>query len=777
LVEENAEDAPPSAVSSPERTGPRSSTEHTPQEKAEEKDAERKSRKGKETGDDGRRTATQRRSTEQHTADSSLNLRDELDGAFEAWAFEEVLRLQNCGGSGVLNGGTYKISEINSWKATKSCLESLGFNFEAPEARPWETLGILGGGDMVNENSSHLLRSRCDTLRAFSNKDAVASFNELDRVEASKFNKQIKGIEAAAHARLKTLRRDKAKQTGHGVPTWGEPSPDLAKHLDDIAERRSKLGYRMSCFLYLSDIQNDGTLSQLSHTAGVQATRTFYSNLFVEGKMKETLNALNGQEIVMWAPSNQDDISFMNRGLEEARKRNIKLTILFIVPFTALPCSWENALPFIRNPFRGKTWKTYITETQLMVGATRCVFSGSISPLHQLRNIAIYHATTVVDVTPGASSFVGSTYVEWKNEVAELEEQPYIVADFAASEGASVEYILTTTPIEGLIGWGPTNSSRGSTGSLRRLQMAGYFTKGTSTTHLRTAIKLLRSNEGLDHCLLGTKDLFDDNHALIVDCDDTRAMTAVTRLVDQCLLITPRQALIATTVPEGIWCTEITELARTSRLLAIKLIQHRDGQPFARPAELPHIARSRAAQEERGENPELATIDPYGTTTMTFEGNPAVISANDQTKVIERIATMTGLNIPLVPGDPYSPLPDNTTNSARFVTDHKGFWNGRVKFTFDSCPAHEMLREFLNGALLKIGKRTLTAWTEHSFLFPGSIPKTNRPGRKANVHAGPGEPLRTCAERTVKASATCTTLPCPVCDAPGGAKCTEAEGD
>ena len=90
------------------------------------------------------------------------------------------------------------------------------------------------------------------------------------------------------------------------------------------------------------------------------------------------------------------------------------------------------------------------------------MFSGALGPLHQLRNVAIYRADTIVDTSAGAASFKEDTVVEWRSELANIEEFPQIIVDFAADEAKSVEYSLTATKIEGLIGWSPVSNSRGS---------------------------------------------------------------------------------------------------------------------------------------------------------------------------------------------------------------------------------------------------------------------------------------------------------------------------
>ena len=648
----------------------------------------------------------------------------------------------------------------------------LGYKLERDNSEVWTLLGLNSSVESIDKHTPTLLRSRINTLRFFTSKEATRNLPELDRRQATLFYSRIQGIETAAGAKLANLKKEHEKLKGIAVPQWLEPSAELATFLDnsaagmEVRERRSAV-----CMTFLSNVQETQGLGRLGHTADVSTAREFYSKMRTEKPEEFTSTMANHRNkiIYLWAPSEQPEINVLHRGLQAARKKNFKISLCLLVPFQALPCSWEYAKPFIRNPFSDRKWNSYITESMLLEGSTRCVFSGALGPLHQLRNIAIYRADTIVDTSPGAAAFKEDTIVEWRSELANIEEFPQIIVDFAADEAKVVEYSLTAMRIEGLIGWSPVSNSRGSSKMLRRKQIVGYFEAGTSSIHLETASRLLKSNDALTNCMIASGHIFDNPAALIADVADSRALTQMLALMEQCAMVTPRKALLTTHQPDGVWAPEMTEKAKIHRLLTISKIAHRDGRPFAAPHELPSLSRIRAHQEERAENPELFADDQYGTTTLSFDGAPPLVSEEDRDKLhLNLVARLAGWEPDLVSGDPYAPLPPNDSNSMRFVTDHRGYWNGRIKFTFNGLEGHEKLHKAVHGSILGVGNLKLTAETAHSFIRVAGNTNTGCSVRKTKLREQNEETYLKCALRSVNAASPCEHTPCPVCDAPGG---------
>ena len=122
-------------------------------------------------------------------------------------------------------------------------------------------------------------------------------------------------------------------------------------------------------------------------------------------------------------------------------------------------------------------------------------------------------------------------------------------------------------------------------------------------------------------------------------------------------------------------------------------------------------------------------------------------------------------------------MPDNTTDTLRFITDIKGHWNGRIKMTFDCLRKHGLAHATLNGALLKVGKFTFTAELSHSFIVNSLAAGTNRPAKRNNVYSNSNTTLLKCATAINDPEADCDEFPCPICDAPGGVRFKRAEAE
>ena len=286
--------------------------------------------------------------------------------------------------------------------------------------------------------------------------------------------------------------------------------------------------------------------------------------------------------------------------------------------------------------------------------------------------------------------------------------------------------------------------------------------------HLLSAIRILGVNEALATCCFGTSYLFDDKDAFIVDMADSRALTAVLRLTEQAVFVNPRTALIATSVPSGVWCPEITEKAKAHRLLTIKAVRWRDGRAYARPWELPDMSRTRANKENRRENPDLFIGDPFGTTTLSIVDAPSFLSTGDQTILLVNICKVLGKSsMPVVSGDPYAPNPDGTKESIRIVLNHEGAWTGRVKLTFTCEEDHKDAQKRLHGGIVTVGRRKLSVEVSHDFFYPKSPADTVTRGVNQRVPTvEEGNRIQCAAKAT---NGMCDTANCPVCNAPGGA--------
>jgi hypothetical protein len=515
---------------------------------------------------------------------NSNELLQEINDSFEAFTWEHVARIKGQEGCADIHRNVL-LSELVDWKSLKDCLSSLGFNIDNEEKDAMLTLGLQSDPQSYTPSLDGLVRSRLCTLRTFTCNESTKQMAELDRKFIRDLYESVDGIEGLAKKQLATMRRERQKEMGPPIPPWQEPSLELAAFIDNTAKELSNKGAKAASLLFLSNVQeiDEAAFNSQTHTLSAKLTRETYVKIYGNNELADILQERQLNTVFMWSPSENSELDILHRKLSYARKKGVVANFYILVPFDALPCSWEMATPFIRNPFSASKWSSYLTKSMLLEGATRCVFSGAIGPLYQLRNIAIYKLQSVVDVTGNASPYEGVSVVQWRKEIASIDEYPHIIVDFAAEDAKTIEYVLTATEIQGLIGWSSPINSRGSNSSMRRRQMQGFFATGTSAIHLLTAIRLLRSLDSLQTCCIGTSFLFNDPNALIANLADSRAITAVLHLTEQSVLINSKTALITTDRPAGLWCPEITEKAKVHRFLTVKSVKERDGRTFAMP--------------------------------------------------------------------------------------------------------------------------------------------------------------------------------------------------
>ena len=113
---------------------------------------------------------------------TSLQLREDMNGVFEAWAWEEVTKLRQDGQATTdMPVDGIKLTGFTTWKAILEALQSLGFEPNAERSKPWVILGLSSDARTIDSDTDSLIRSRCCTLRAFTHRDSTKMLPELEK--------------------------------------------------------------------------------------------------------------------------------------------------------------------------------------------------------------------------------------------------------------------------------------------------------------------------------------------------------------------------------------------------------------------------------------------------------------------------------------------------------------------------------------------------------------------------------------------------------------------
>jgi hypothetical protein len=140
------------------------------------------------------------------------------------------------------------------------------------------------------------------------------------------------------------------------------------------------------------------------------------------------------------------------------------------------------------------------------------------------------------------------------------DEGPALWIDCEGSEELTTQRTLLTLALPGLIGWEGPRRSLGTRGEDRRSVFVGTFMAPmVSELDLRLYIKALQNRDGLAGVLVGSRSLFNDKSTFLVDMGHPRAIAAVSNLVDEVVLVSPKLAIMSTSKSAEAWCSTLTE--------------------------------------------------------------------------------------------------------------------------------------------------------------------------------------------------------------------------
>ena len=161
---------------------------------------------------------------------------------------------------------------------------------------------------------------------------------------------------------------------------------------------------------------------------------------------------------------------------------------------------------------------------------------------------------------------------------------------------------LVSLTLPGLVKWDGPRRSLGSRRQDRRSLFVGTFEAGqVSELDLRLFARQLRDQEGMQGVLVGSRSLFNNRAAYLVDMGHPRAIAEVTASIDEVVLASPSRAIIMTSKSQDAWSSILTDKFKGDPFkgdpsMAIEKIRFRasqnGGRPFAKPALLGNQMRS-----------------------------------------------------------------------------------------------------------------------------------------------------------------------------------------
>ena len=177
-----------------------------------------------------------------------------------------------------------------------------------------------------------------------------------------------------------------------------EPSVELYQFLYERAQ--SNPNHRLA--LHLSNIQG-ANLHGLEHTLPVQEARLIYEKVLRSAaSCEEFFQTLGGASITIWAPTDTaTTLQLVSAFKKFALLPGAGGTVHLAVPHNPYPgCATpEQILDLWGHELLSPKWRTIVQNIEFFRQPTRCVFSGSMCPLHHIKTITMFTLSTVREST------------------------------------------------------------------------------------------------------------------------------------------------------------------------------------------------------------------------------------------------------------------------------------------------------------------------------------------------------------------------------------------
>ena len=417
---------------------------------------------------------------------------------------------------------------------------------------------------------------------------------------------------------LAARRRDR----GDPLPRWQELGAAAVEFLlNTPASEGEVVAFQLAGVLPLTRARIEyprlvapGAARSLAHTA-------------VEGKDFFPLLGTGG--VAMWAPADQSALGrllsgYMRRAASSPQPRPMRL----LVPMDVFPgCSTAGLIKdLFWHPLLGERWAPLVREQAFVHQELQMVSTGSGGPAHVCRGLLI--ATLSPSLPPAVPKVlsVAEPLITARAGHSFFVDCPTLQAPMALNVAEAAGALLRARV-------GPCMRSPASSPELPRTRFEVFLPVGQATElDLTLLIRNLRLNHLPAGSLVGSRQLYSDNSALLVDLTAPAAIHAVWHLCEEAIFITPRLVTIrAASTPEQ-WRPVLDQILTADASCCVLKVRWRSSRhggrpwvtPTATPQQLAVVRRSGNAAAARGSSGASAM------TTLTVEGSlgydpPAVV--------------------------------------------------------------------------------------------------------------------------------------------------------
>ena len=361
--------------------------------------------------------------------------------------------------------------------------------------------------------------------------------------------------------------RNKLAKVGLGW-RWMEACPDSIAYL---VRELGSLGWRVG--LHLTNIHQYNFNGYGAQVVSPSDAGIIYRGLHgPAGVMNKTLKEIAGQRLVLWAPTDGAKLSAVMGELGKAmREGTYDFELALVVPYEPMPgCNDVNLIQELWNHvLMQKKNANIVKALQFFVQPVRCVFTGPVGPLHQLKSLAMF------TLSSRGSSIPPSIHT-WKVQLLEWELGHMIIVDAPMQHVQDIGAILCKAQVPGLLGWDTARRSPAHSVSAPRQVLCGYLDRNhVCYMDVCLIIKGFKAQIQIPGVYIGTQELFQDKTSLVIEYGDVQALEAFESLIQEAVIVSKRKALINTLAPKELFEPLLTLQMSQSPLTSVTCIRFR----------------------------------------------------------------------------------------------------------------------------------------------------------------------------------------------------------
>ena len=259
--------------------------------------------------------------------------------------------------------------------------------------------------------------------------------------------------------------------------------------------------------------------------------------------------------------------------------------------------------------------------------------------------------------------------------------------------------------------------SAGSTAELPRTSVEVFLPQGLSPVGTEILIRQMRRLVLTPEMLIGNKELYVADDALVLECLSPAVMTKASPLCSEALFLSPDKVLIRTEASADTWVQVMDQLCREGELTIISKLRWKasrfGGRPFALPtATSSALAASRRRKGKAGRGPQLTDF----ATEVRINGEPGLQDKMLFDALINHVCQSTGLRLA-----PYDPSTSWSSGFWKHLASHDpAAPPGRARLFLGSKEEVTKVHEALHGQVVQVGEDWLSVTVHNDLLDVGS---------------------------------------------------------